>query len=387
MKKIVIVSPTYNEKDNIKPLVSVLCKEFKKLKQYDCHILFVDDSSPDGTSKTISQVMKINRQVHLLSNKNKGGLGHAYKKGMRYAVDKMKADIIFAFDADLSHDPSKIPQFLNKLETGSDIVMGSRYMKGGGIPTDWPPHRKFLSLAGNLFIRIVMANFKIHDWTTGYRAVKKEVVNKIVPLLNHSAFNGYTWQIGFLVKSIQEGYRVGEVPFKFIDRTSGHSKLGPEYIFNTLRYIMKVRIDEILKSRIFKFVMVGGVGALVQFIALSFYRKALPFQLAFFLAIETSILSNFILSNIWTFADRKLKAAEIPGKFVAFNLSSGGSILIQQTIAFLGEKFIGLHSLFTIHYSLFTFTIDTGIMFAVTGILIGMFWNFFAYNKLIWRKK
>jgi hypothetical protein len=97
-----------------------------------------------------------------------------------------------------------------------------------------------------------MGNFKVHDWTTGYRAIKSSVVNDILRVMNNAAFHGYAWQIGFLVKSIQQGYKVSEVPFYFRDRTVGHSKLGPEYIFNTLRYIMITRIHEILNSRIFK---------------------------------------------------------------------------------------------------------------------------------------
>ena len=97
------------------------------------------------------------------------------------------------------------------------------------------------------------------------------------------------------------------------------------------------------------------------------------------------IISNFIFSNLWTFADRKLKAKQVPAKFVAFNLASGGSILIQQVIAILGERYIGFYNLFTL--PIIKFAVDTGTMFAVTGILVGMFWNFFAYSKIIWKKK
>lgn len=305
---------------------------------------------------------------------------------MIYSLDKLKADIVFEFDADLSHDPSKIPLMLGAIESGSQLVLGSRYIAGGGIPSNWPWYRKFLSVIGNVFIRFVMGNFKIKDWTTGYRAITRDVVEKIVPELSNHAFQGYTWQIGFLVKTLQSGYTVSEVPFYFRDRELGHSKLGPEYIINTMRYIMKVRLSQLLHSRLIKFVIVGGSGAAIQFISLHFYRQSISsFQLAFFLAIETAVLSNFILNNGWTFKDRKLKPVQIPGKFLQFNLASGGSILIQQTIAFLGERYIGLYTLFGIPMT--PFTIDTGAMFAVTGILVGMFWNFFAYSHIVWKKK
>ena len=148
---------------------------------------------------------------------------------------------------------------------------------------------------------------------------------------------------------------------------------------------MKVRLNQLLHSRILKFVIVGGTGAMIQFTALHFYRQAFNFQLAFFLAIETAILSNFFLNNRWTFRDRKLSILQLPLKFLQFNLASGGSIFIQQIIAFVGEKYIGLYTLFGIPFT--PFTIDTGAMFAVTGILVGMFWNFFAYTHIVWAKK
>lgn len=386
LAKVVIIIPTYNEAGNVTAVTTALYKVFKTLKEYDAKILFVDDKSPDGTANVIRELIKKYSFVRLFENKRKGGLGHAYKKGMIYALDKLKADIVFEFDADLSHDPTKIPDMLYDIKHGSQLVLGSRYMSGGGIPDNWPWYRKFLSVTGNIVIRLVMGNWRIKDWTTGYRAITKNVVENIVPMLSHHSFQGYTWQIGFLVKTLQSGYTVSEVPFYFRDRELGHSKLGPEYIINTLRYIMKVRISQLLHSRILKFVIVGGSGAAIQFISLHFYRQAISsFQLAFFLAIETAVLSNFIWNNAWTFKDRKLKPIQIPLKFLQFNLASGGSILIQQTIAFLGERFIGLYTLFGIPMT--PFTIDTGAMFAVTGILVGMFWNFFAYSHIVWKKK
>lgn len=396
-KTAVVIIPTYNEKENIHPVVAELSKVFSGISSHKMLILFVDDNSPDGTAKEIAGEIKSHSFVHLLSNKKKGGLGQAYKMGMQYALDKLSSDVVFEFDADLSHDSSKIPVMLRKIDEGADLVLAARYLKGGGIPANWPLHRKFLSVGGNLFIRTIMLNFSIHDWTTGYRAITRRVVENIVPTLQHNAFNGYTWQIGFLVKSIQAGFIIGEVPFHFKDREWGSSKIGPEYIFNTLRYIMKVRLEEIFKSRIFKFVVVGGVGALIQLSSLQLWRQLIPtginwgiittFQIAFFASIETAIVSNFILSNLWTFADRKLKAKQIPGKFLTFNLTSGGSILIQQVIAVLGEKFIGLFPLYTLSAMSYRLTLDTGTMYAVAGIFLGMFWNFFAYSKIVWRKK
>lgn len=383
--KTVIIIPTYNEKNNIVPTTKAVLSAAKKSPKNNLHILFVDDNSPDKTADEVRKLMNGRPQVHLLLNKKKGGLGKAYKKGMIYALDKLKADVVFEFDADLSHDPDKIPQMLAKVADGYDLVLGSRYIKGGGIPENWGIHRKFLSIAGNLTARLILTNFSIKDWTTGYRAIKKEVIESVVPQLNSKKFSGYTWQIGFLHKTVRSGFKVAEVPFKFQDRTWGRSKLGPEYIINTLSYILKERTMEIINSRIFKFAVVGGVGAFVQLASLQIWRQFFPFQLAFFLAIETAIVSNFIWNNVWTFSDRKLKTGAIPGKFLQFNLTSAGSILIQQAIALVGERFIGLFPLFVL--PVINFVVDTGTMYAVIGIGAGMFWNFFAYNRFIWRAK
>jgi len=148
---------------------------------------------------------------------------------------------------------------------------------------------------------------------------------------------------------------------------------------------MKTRIQEIFKSRIFKFLITGGTGTIVQIIALYFYRLGLGYQIANFLSIETAIVSNFTLSNLWTFSDRRLLVVQIPGKFLQFNLASAGSILIQMIIAFMGEKFIGLHTLFIVPIA--GINVDTGMTFSIVGILVGMFWNFFAYSRFVWKKK
>lgn len=384
-KKAFVIIPTYNEKDNIEKTLSQVFENLNKVKNWQTGVLVVDDTSPDKTYELVKTLQKKYRHLELLVNKNKSGLGGAYLKGMEYAFNVLKADLVFEFDADLSHDPEKLPLFFEQIDQGKDMVLGSRYIPGGSIPADWGLHRKFLSVVGNIIIMTILTNFSIRDWTTGYRAITKKVWQAVHEELTGERFSGYTFQIGFLHKTVQKGFKIGEVPFNFKDRTFGKSKIGPEYIKNTLEYIMRVRIKDLLKSRIFKFVVVGGIGALTQLVTLQLWRTIAPFQLAFFLAIECAVLMNFILSNLWTFSDRKLKASQVPAKFVQFNLASAGSILIQQALAFLGEKFIGLYTLFTL--PIINKAIDTGLMFAVTGILIGMFWNFFAYNTFIWKKK
>jgi len=394
MKKAVVIIPTYNERENIQKLVPLLLDIFKKIKNWDMEILVVDDTSPDKTYEAVEKLSKKYHKLNLLINRKKEGLGSAYLKGMDYAFGKLGAEVIFQFDADLSHDYKKIPEFMTEIDKGADLVLGSRYIKGGAIPKDWGLHRKFLSIVGNFIITVVLTNFSIHDWTTGFRAIKKEVYKKVSPSINDARFMGYTFQIGFLNSAVRQGFKIKEVPIIFVDRTIGQSKLGNEYIKNTLLYIFKLRLDDLLNNRIFKFGFVGGIGTLVQLISLTIIRTLLPsfqflvltnFLVATLLSIELAIASNFILNNLWTFSDRKLKTSQIPAKFIQFNIASMGSILIQLVINSLGENLIGLKHLFIL--PIINFNIDTGVVFAITGIGIGLFWNFFAYNKFIWKKK
>lgn len=401
MKKAVVIIPTYNEKENIAKVIPLLQSTFKNCKDWQMHILVVDDTSPDKTYQVVQELQSKYKNLHLVINKQKAGLGGAYLKGMAEAFGPLKADVVFEFDADLSHDATKIPQFLAAIDAGADMVLGSRYITGGGIPEDWGLHRKFLSIFGNVIIQVILTNFSIRDWTGGYRAITKPVYHSVKNDLSSERFMGYTFQIGFLHKAIKAGFKIVEVPFKFVDRTVGESKLGMEYIKNTLLYILKVRLQDLLAWRFFKFAVVGGIGATIQLSSLILYRSMIPdlanfwsipflglpitgFLISQFLSIETAIVSNFILNNSWTFADRKLTLAEVPLKFLAFNLASSGSILIQLLVAAIGKWSIGLITLFTI--PLIGLSIDTGMVYAIVGILLGLSWNFFAYNFFIWKK-
>lgn len=382
-KKAIIIVPTYNEKENIRALLPVLVEIFSHITDWSLSVLVVDDNSPDGTGLVVKEFESQGLPVTLYSNMQKEGLGHAYLVGMKHAIHTLAADVIFEFDADFSHDPKKIPEFLDAIDAGADLVVGSRYVTGGSIPADWGVHRKFLSRVGNLVNMIVLWNFSVRDWTTGYRAITRECFLALEAEMSADRFSGYTFQIGFLHKAIRKKFRIKEVPIHFVDRTVGSSKLGPDYIKNALLYILSARVKEVAASRVFKFAIVGGSGALVQLASLQLFRKAFSYELAFILAIELAIISNFIWSNTWTFADRHLKLIEIPKKFLQFNLASFGSILIQTTIAFLGKRFIGLLPLFVI--PVVHLSVDTGLVFAMVGILIGMGWNYFAYSRIVWK--
>jgi dolichol-phosphate mannosyltransferase len=228
----VVIIPTYNEAKNIAKIIdSVNSLKIKNLK-----ILVVDDSSPDGTAKIAKD-----KGVNLLINKKKQGLGHAYLKGMEYAIKHMDVNLFIQMDADFSHDPNDIPKFIKKINQGYDFVIGSRYVKGGSIPSNWGIHRKLISKLGNKFIGLFLGK-DISDWSTGYRAIKKKVYQKLKDNLTEDMFQGYTYQIGFLDNAIKNNFKIGKIPIHFKNREHGISKFGSEYFINTLKYLLSSKI-------------------------------------------------------------------------------------------------------------------------------------------------
>lgn len=242
--KIVIISPTYNEKGNVERLITTLEEEiFPAIKTHHLHILIADDESPDGTASAVRNLMKKYQNLHLVSGP-KQGLGAAYIRAMDHAIKTLSADVVFQIDADGQHDPKKIPEFIAKIEEGNDMAIGTRYSHGGSIPAGWPLRRKALSITANLFVRTVFMLPAIHDWTGGYRALKKEVfLKERNKLLN---CNGYIFFISFLHKAVRDGFSIAEVPFHFADRTLGMTKnVSLRYMLDVIGYVLRARISEI----------------------------------------------------------------------------------------------------------------------------------------------
>lgn len=229
-------------------LVGRIRKEFPKLKDWKPQLLIVDGNSPDGTAKIVKKLERKYPDVHLIVEKKKRGLGAAYLEGMVHAFGKLKADVVITMDADLSHNPTYLSKFLKLVKEGCDFVVGARYIKGGSIPRAWGAHRKFLSVFGNLATQLFLGSRAIADWTTGYRAVKKNVFNKVLPLMEaETAAKGYTFNISFAHHTVEAGYKVGQVPIRFVDRTAGHSKLGLEYLFYTPLFLFKTRLKKLIR--------------------------------------------------------------------------------------------------------------------------------------------
>ncbi len=378
--KIFVVPATYNEKDNIENFITVLEEEvFPKIMGHEMHILVADDYSPDGTGEIIKNLMKKYKNLGINQGEKKG-LGAAYLRTMGYAIDHLGADVVVSIDADFQFDPRDLIRFIKKLDEGYDVVIQTRYSNGGSIPVNWPPQRKAFSIVANLFVRTVFMRFSIHDWTGGFRAIKKEVFLKIRPEMHE--YSGYIFQIAFLHKAIRAGFKIGEVPLHFSDRKLGSSKIASlSYIMSVVEYVLLARFHEL--ERFIKFLVVGGTGFIVQ---LLFQEGSVRFGVSHptgvAIGAETAIISNFLFNHFWTFSDTgKIKqSSSFWVKLIKFNITSLGAIIIQFLADFLAEMAFGPTMYLLGH------AVPTRILILFpTIILIVIPMNYIIYNKIVWK--
>ncbi len=235
--RVVLVIPTYNERENVKPLIKGLQSEFSKNPNHEWFILIVDDNSPDGTGDVVQQMMRDHSNLRLLRGR-KIGLGAAYRRGIIYAVKKMDADVIASMDADLSHEPPYIPEMVAEIENGADLVLGSRYIKGGSIPKDWGIHRKILSRLGNFIVRILLAIPYVHEFTNSLRAFRVDLYNRMDK--SELDYKDNTFLPAFIYEAHRKGADIREIPLKFKNRVHGESKIEVfTYTPNLLKFCLR----------------------------------------------------------------------------------------------------------------------------------------------------
>jgi len=370
MKKVVVVIPTYNEKDNISSLIETIFEIIKKIKGYDFYLLVSDSHSPDGTGNVVREIRKMNKKVKLLDVRQRG-IGIGLKKGYDFAIEKMGADIILQMDADFSHDPKDIRKILEPFGQGYNFSQGSRFVKGGRNNLEW--YRQVFSWGANLVTRFLLDCWNIHEFTTSFRAFDKDVYKKMD--LSDIPWKGtsFVFQPAFLYAAVRSGAKIKEVPIVFIDREKGYSKLAAvEYIKDLVGFGLRMRIKK--SKRFLKFCMVGFTAFFVQTFFFEIFRKSMNPENATAIAAEISIIVNFIGSNFWTFSDYKLSLKRVPFKFLQFNVTVLGSVVIQWVTIRVGRSFFG-ESTFVIY------------VFYILGVGIGLIWNYFFYNKLIWKTK
>jgi dolichol-phosphate mannosyltransferase len=324
--KVVIVLPTYNEKENVEPLITALQKVFAVMT-HDMNILVVDDNSPDGTAEVVKSLMKQFNNVHMISGQ-KNGLGAAYIRGIKYALDVLQADVIMQMDADFSHNPEDVPRLIAALDEGADFVIGSRYVKGGGIPDDWSLLRRMISRWGNRCARYIAGLNPIRDCTAGFRAIRVSVLRRID--LANLKVQGYAFLMALLHGAVSHNAVVREIPVVYTDRAHGETKLGITDIMEFILNAWWIRFDS---SKIFiKFAIVGSSGVVVNLGAFTLLvNSGLNKYIASPVAIELSIISNFLLNNYWTFAERNTRD-NIHIKGLKFSLVSLLSLCISYSV-------------------------------------------------------
>lgn len=365
--KIVVVIPTYNERQNIDATIDGIEAIVPKIGSgHQLEILVIDDNSPDGTAEVVKAKGKQWGNVKLLPNRQKQGLGAAYIKAFKYAMAKLGADAVFEYDADGSHQPQYIPGMVRELEKGADVVVGSRYVPGGKMPADWGLHRKLISYFGNFIARSVLWAWQYTDMTSGFRVTKSEYLKRVD--LDNLLSKQFAYKIHLYYALHRLGAKIVEYPIEFIDRSVGKSKFPRNNIIDSLRVVFTLRWRQ--NEKLFKVLLVGGLGSVVQLIAYNLFRLGMNLVLAQNLSIETAIISNFIFNNIWTFKEKSWSLV----RFIKFNISSLGSLVIQNIVLLGGVAILGQ-----------SWLIENSLV--VGGILLGTVWNYLMYTRVVWKQK
>lgn len=230
MKALVIV-PTYNERENLERIIPEILAQDRNLE-----VLVVDDNSPDGTGQIADQIARQNGRVTVLHRQKKMGLGQAYVAGFKHALEK-NFDYIFEMDADFSHDPKYLPDFLRAIER-ADLVLGSRYVSGVNV-VNWPMSRLLLSYFANIYSRWV-TGLPVRDSTGGFKCYRRSVLEKIE--IDKITSEGYSFQIETCFRAWKKGFKIVEIPIVFVDRKQGESKMSKRIVREAMWMVWKLRI-------------------------------------------------------------------------------------------------------------------------------------------------
>ena len=367
-----VIIPTYNENENIARLIRNVFS-----LQRDFHVLVVDDNSPDGTAERVRRAQtasgtpadidshKYRHHLHLVCG-DKRGLGEAYKRGMTHALHHLKPDLVFQMDADGQHDSTLIPLFVNLTQHGFTLVIGSRFALGGETP-DFSLWRKILSRVGNFMVRYLGGIARIHDSTSGYRCIKADLLPRCN--LAFLSTRGYSFQSSLLCELVRNGARVIEVPIIFPDRKQGQSKLSLRDQVEFLLNVGKIRFRN--SEEFIKYCFVGVSGVVINlglYLLLTRIGGVVP-DLASPVAIEASILSNFVLNHQWTFKVRNAMGS-LRRKFVKFHMAAGVSGVMNYLV------FLGLFRLAGVN----------DVLANLSGIVVATLLNYSINSFWTWRR-
>lgn len=232
--KTLVIIPTYNEMENIPKLLPIVLSQDDSI-----NILIVDDNSQDGTAQYVIEQQNSNPRLHLLQREKKLGLGTAYIAGFRYALAN-EYDFIFEMDADFSHNPEEIPNFLKAIKE-NDLVLGSRYIDGVRV-LNWPMRRLLLSFFASVYTRMI-TGMPVRDATGGFKCFRRKILESID--LDKVQSNGYSFQIEMTFKAFKKGFKIKEIPIVFMDRVKGTSKMSKKIVYEAVFMVWKLRLRSI----------------------------------------------------------------------------------------------------------------------------------------------
>ena len=352
-----IIIPTYNEEENIQNTIQKISHTLR-ITTIPFEIIVVDDSSTDGTQKIIVDLIARRYPVVLITRTKDPGLSQSVMAGF----ERAQGNVVVVTDADLSHDISLIPSMYSEITTNNtDIVIGSRYMPGGGI-INWPIKRRVISWGATFLSKILFP--QITDPVSGFFAIKKDLVLHTLYIVP----KGYKILLEFLGKC--RWYTCKEIPYIFQNRQRGHSKLITSTMIDFVKQLINIALfpgrawDELRKA--INFGIVGVIGVAVNMVALTILKNYISLIGASFIAIELAIISNFILNDAWTF--KEINNGTWLHRMFSFNAVSVGSMIINiVTLAIL--------TMLGVWY----------VVANLIGIIIGFGWNFIMNRKTTWK--
>lgn len=360
MIKLSVIIPTYNERENILILIERLQESLAKI---DHEIIVVDDDSPDHTWELVAELSESNDRIRLIRRRSEKGLSSAVVEGFGSAMGEYLAVI----DADLQHDETILPQLVQKLDEGNDLALGSRKAEGGGIE-NWSYFRRFVSFSAGLMAKVMLGN-NVSDPMSGYFALTKKFFLEVDEKINPRGF-----KILLELLSRSKGKKIAEVGYVFRNRVHGQSKLNTAVVFDYLIALATLSIGRFIPVRFFKFGLIGFSGIVVNesMVWAMINWVSLDEKSALLAGIETSIITNFILNNYWTFYEYRHRGIK---KFlmglISYNFISSIGVVITFSIAVFLMNNFGVN----VYAS------------NLAGILVATVWNYRINFQITWKRE
>lgn len=351
-----VVIPTYNEARNISDLLQEVSSV---LSDRDTEFVIVDDNSSDGTADIIRDMDSEIDKLNLVERKGESGIGSAYKRGFREA----EGDIILQMDADFSHRPEDIPKLVSAIENGSEAVVGSRYVEGGD--RNDPLLRRINPWIGR-FLYTYLLKCPVKDFTSGFKAYRRQIIGD---LTDSKLPDGFHFQAASLMRLVRKNKDIKEVPIDFRPRRAGEPKYNVRDLADNAELFVRLFMEQ--NKELIKFGIVGTSGVLANMGLLYFLTEHLGvhYLLSSVLAVESAIVSNFVLNEFWTFVEKGEDSLKhLVGRFGKFNSISLVGLGINVAILWTLTEFAGLYYLFS----------------NLLAIAVVFIWNYAANVKWTW---